>query len=145
MVAVYYNTVCTKTWSERKDFVTYRQVKGNPKIITLYNMNNICIVNTSVQTCSKTGIQYAPVLPVPFLALARTSLPLSAIGIEASWMGEGFSQPFSKMPISSSRLRQNSSNSLPRVSVTSCNKQTNIVTQTLYLDFGMWVYLFLVV
>ncbi|CAN8014443.1 unnamed protein product [Ixodes persulcatus] len=46
------------------------------------------------------------------------SLPSRAMGMLASWMGEGFSQPFSKMPISSSRFRQKSSNSLPFVSVT---------------------------
>lgn len=74
-------------------------------------------------TCSRTGIQYAPVLPVPFLARAKISLPESAIGILASWIGEGFSQPFSNMPIRSSRFRQNSSNSLPRVSVTSYKKK----------------------
>ncbi|CAN7945278.1 unnamed protein product, partial [Ixodes pacificus] len=44
------------------------------------------------------------------------SLPSRAMGMLASWMGEGFSQPFSKMPISSSRFRQKSSNSLPFVS-----------------------------
>ena len=39
--------------------------------------------------------------------------------MEASWIGEGFSQPFSKMPIKSSRFRQKSSKSFPFVSVTS--------------------------
>ena len=34
-------------------------------------------------------------------------------------MGEGFSQPFSKTPMSRVLLRQNSSNSFPLVSVTS--------------------------
>lgn len=48
---------------------------------------------------------YAPVFPVPFLALAKMSLPLSATGMEASWIGDGFSQPFSKMPISNSPVR----------------------------------------
>jgi hypothetical protein len=50
----------------------------------------------------------------------RTSyLPDIAIGMLASCMGEGFSQPFSKMPINSSRFKQKSSKSLPFVSVTS--------------------------
>ncbi len=40
-----------------------------------------------------TGMAYAPVFPVPFLALARMSRPDSAMGMEASWIGDGFSQP----------------------------------------------------
>lgn len=72
-----------------------------------------------IYTCSNTGIEYAPVLPVPFFARAKMSLPESAMGILASWIGDGFSHPFSKIPINNSRFRQNSSNSLPRVSVTS--------------------------
>lgn len=34
-------------------------------------------------------------------------------------MGDGFSHPFSKIPINKSRFKQKSSNSLPLVSVTS--------------------------
>jgi hypothetical protein len=48
-----------------------------------------------VSTFSSTGIQKAAVLPVPFLALARISLPVRAIGMLSSWMGDGFSKPFS--------------------------------------------------
>lgn len=44
----------------------------------------------------------------------------------ASWIGDGFSQPFSKIPIRSSRFKQNSSNSFPRVSVTSCKAKIQI-------------------
>lgn len=59
-------------------------------------------------------------LPVPFFALARTSFPERAIGMEASWIGEGLSQPFSKIPINNSLFKQNSSKSFPFRSVTSC-------------------------
>lgn len=31
--------------------------------------------------------------PVPFFALARISLPVSAMGIASSWIGLGFSKP----------------------------------------------------
>lgn len=62
---------------------------------------------------------YAAVFPVPFLALARTFLFCKITGTASSWMGLGFSNPFSKIPMSSSRLRKKSSNSLPLVSVTS--------------------------
>ena len=65
--------------------------------------------------CSRQGIVYAPVFPVPFFALAKMSLrfdfkakleqrvaqthrPERAIGMLASWIGLGFSQPFSKIP-----------------------------------------------
>jgi len=44
---------------------------------------------------SRTGMQKAAVLPVPFLARARMSRPVSAIGIDSSWIGEGRSNPFS--------------------------------------------------
>lgn len=64
-------------------------------------------------------MEYAPVFPVPFLARARISLPLRATGMEASWIGDGLSHPFSKIPINKSRFKQKSSNSLPLVSVTS--------------------------
>jgi len=40
-------------------------------------------------------MQNAAVLPVPFFARARMSLPTSASLILASWMGDGFSKPFS--------------------------------------------------
>ena len=62
---------------------------------------------------------YAPVFPVPFLARARMSRPNKAPGMAASCMGEGFSQPFSKIPIKSERDKQNSSKVLPLVAVTS--------------------------
>lgn len=61
----------------------------------------------------------AAVLPVPFLARARTSRLVRAIGIASSWMGDGRSKPASKIPIRSSRLRCMSSNSIPFVAVTS--------------------------
>jgi len=48
-----------------------------------------------VSTFSSTGMQKAAVLPVPFFARASTSRPVSAIGIDSSWMGDGFSKPFS--------------------------------------------------
>jgi hypothetical protein len=48
-----------------------------------------------VSIFSSTGIENAAVLPVPFLARARMSRPVSAMGIDSSWMGEGFSKPFS--------------------------------------------------
>lgn len=53
---------------------------------------------------SKVGITKAAVLPVPFFARARISLPVRATGIVSSWMGDGFSKPASKIPIISSRL-----------------------------------------
>merc|ERR1719315_763734 len=77
------------------------------------------MISLEVSICSSRGIVYAPVLPVPFLALARMSLPDRAMGMLASCMGLGFSQPFSNIPIKSSLFRQKSSNSLPLVSVTS--------------------------
>jgi hypothetical protein len=40
-------------------------------------------------------MQKAAVLPVPFFARARTSRPVRAMGMDSSWMGEGFSKPFS--------------------------------------------------
>mmetsp|Transcript_12425 Transcript_12425/g.27924 ORF Transcript_12425/g.27924 Transcript_12425/m.27924 type:complete len:207 (-) Transcript_12425:84-704(-) len=54
---------------------------------------------------SSVGIVNAPVLPVPFFARARMSRPTSATGMLSSWIGEGASHPFSKIPNSSSRLR----------------------------------------
>ena len=61
----------------------------------------------------------AAVLPVPFFARARMSRFSSAIGIASSWMGEGLSNPASKMPMRSSLRRRISSNSVPFVAVTS--------------------------
>ena len=46
-------------------------------------------------TFSSTGIENAAVLPVPFFARARMSRPVSAMGMDSSWMGLGFSKPFS--------------------------------------------------
>lgn len=46
-------------------------------------------------TFSSTGMENAAVLPVPFLARARMSRPVRAMGIDSSWIGEGFSKPFS--------------------------------------------------
>lgn len=40
-------------------------------------------------TRSRVGMMKAAVLPVPFLARARTSRPVRAIGIASSWMGDG--------------------------------------------------------
>ena len=40
-------------------------------------------------------MQKAAVLPVPFLARARMSRPVSAMGMDSSWMGLGASKPFS--------------------------------------------------
>ena len=61
----------------------------------------------------------AAVFPVPFFARARISRLDNAIGIASSWIGEGFSNPASKIPIKSSRPRYMSSNSRPLVAVTS--------------------------
>ena len=55
---------------------------------------------------SRTGMVNAAVLPVPFLARAKMSRPVSAIGMDSSWIGDGRSNPFSKMPMRSSRLRK---------------------------------------
>ena len=52
-----------------------------------------CSSFLDTSTRSMTGMAYAPVLPVPFFARARMSRPDSAIGMDASWMGDGFSQP----------------------------------------------------
>ncbi len=49
---------------------------------------------------------HAPVLPVPFLARASSERPASASGMASSWIGLGRSNPLSKMPLSSSRLRK---------------------------------------
>ena len=77
-------------------------------------------------------MQKAAVLPVPFFARARMSRlctdasgqarqatprgerpphcrdphPVNAMGMLSSWMGEGRSKPFSKMPASSSRFKK---------------------------------------
>lgn len=59
------------------------------------------------------------VLPVPFLALAKMSRPASAMGMDSSWIGEGFSKPASKMPINNSLFKLKSSNVLPCVVKTS--------------------------
>jgi hypothetical protein len=40
-------------------------------------------------------MEKAAVLPVPFLARARMSRPVRAMGMDSSWMGDGFSKPFS--------------------------------------------------
>jgi hypothetical protein len=55
---------------------------------------------------SKTGITNEAVFPVPFLALARISLPANAMGIDSSWIGEGRSKPASKIPMSRSLFRK---------------------------------------
>mmetsp|Transcript_11721 Transcript_11721/g.32959 ORF Transcript_11721/g.32959 Transcript_11721/m.32959 type:complete len:270 (-) Transcript_11721:273-1082(-) len=65
------------------------------------------------------GITNAAVFPVPFFALARMSLPDSAIGMAFSWMGDGHSKPFSKIPMSNSRFRYRSSKSFTSVDCTS--------------------------
>jgi len=49
------------------------------------------ILGTFGLTRSRVGMMKAAVLPVPFLARARISRPVSAIGIASSWIGEGFS------------------------------------------------------
>lgn len=69
---------------------------------------------------SRAGMTKAAVLPVPFFARARISRPVSATGIASSWIGEGFSNPASNMPINKSLLIEKSSNSRPLVAVTSC-------------------------
>jgi hypothetical protein len=51
------------------------------------------------------GITYAPVLPVPFLALAIMFDPASANGIVSSYTGDGFAYPIATKPIMSSFLR----------------------------------------
>ena len=59
-----------------------------------------------VSTFSRTGMQNAAVLPVPFFARARMSRPVRLMGMLSSWMGDGLSKPFSYIPIRSSRLRK---------------------------------------
>lgn len=41
----------------------------------------------------RVGMMNEAVLPVPFFALARMSLPDRAIGIACSWIGLGLSKP----------------------------------------------------
>ncbi len=48
-----------------------------------------------MSTLSIRGIEYDAVFPVPFLALAIIFYPFKAIGILSSWIGDGFSYPFS--------------------------------------------------
>lgn len=43
-------------------------------------------------------MEYEAVLPVPFFALAIIFYPFNAIGILSSWIGDGFSYPFSYIP-----------------------------------------------
>ena len=71
-------------------------------------------------TFSSVGMTNAAVFPVPFFALASMSRPVKATGIAASWMGEGFSNPASNMPIISGLEMRRSSKSRPFVAVTSC-------------------------
>lgn len=47
--------------------------------------------------------------------------PDNATLIADSWIGLGFSHPFSNIAIKSGRFKQNSSKSIPFVRVTSCN------------------------
>ena len=61
---------------------------------------------------------------MPFFARAKMFLPVRAMGMPTSWIGDGVSQPFSKIPIRSSRFRQKSSKLVPFVSVTSCKEPT---------------------
>lgn len=70
-------------------------------------------------TFCRAGITKAAVFPVPFFARASISLPVSATGIASSWMGDGFSNPASKMPINNDRFKLKSSKSRPFVAVTS--------------------------
>jgi len=58
-----------------------------------------------VSVFSNEGMRKEAVFPVPFLARAKMSRPARATGMASSWIGDGFSKPFSKMPMSSSRLR----------------------------------------
>jgi hypothetical protein len=69
------------------------------------------------------GIKKAAVLPVPFLARARMSRPVKAIGIASSWIGEGESNPASKMPIRRLRWRNMFSHSRPFVARTSYERK----------------------
>ena len=62
-----------------------------------------------VSVFSRHGMMNAAVFPVPFLARARTFLFCRMMGMASSWMGEGRSKPFSKMPIRRGRLRKKSS------------------------------------
>jgi hypothetical protein len=52
------------------------------------------------------GILKAAVFPVPFFARASMSLPVKAMGILSSCIGDGLSKPFSYMPIKSSRFKK---------------------------------------
>lgn len=93
---------------------------------------DVCIANSRVGTrmraCTllffgftfwRAGITKAAVFPVPFLARARISLPVRATGIASSWIGDGFSNPASKIPINRFRFSLKSSKSRPFVAVTS--------------------------
>lgn len=78
-----------------------------------------CVLKTLGFTNCNEGMTKEAVLPVPFLALAKMSLPARAIGIDSSWIGEGFSKPASKIPINNSLFKFRSSNVLPLVLSTS--------------------------
>ena len=67
--------------------------------------SNACILSSFGLTFSSAGMTKAAVLPVPFLARARMSRPVKAMGMDSSWMGEGCSNPASKIPMRSSRFR----------------------------------------
>jgi len=61
---------------------------------------------------SSVGIENAPVLPVPFFALAIRDFPANANGIASSCIGDGFSYPISYIPIWSSLFNTMSSNDM---------------------------------
>ncbi|KAH3662543.1 hypothetical protein OGAPHI_005795 [Ogataea philodendri] len=128
---------CTGSWSlmisslnEVPPVVTMTWIpKWAPRVFTTCDVwRASSLVGTRIRACilltfgfnfSRVGITNAAVLPVPFFALARMSLPMRATGIASSWMGDGFSKPASKIPIKSSLLRWNDSNVLPLVDSTS--------------------------
>ena len=83
------------------------------------------MLSTLASIMFNTGMRNAPVFPVPFLALASTFLPARAMGIVSSWIGEGISNPFSKIPLSRSIFRPKSSKATPFVAVTSVVRVLN--------------------
>ena len=69
-----------------------------------YEENGLNFILADIDLLER-GETKAAALPVPFFARARISRLSRAIGIDSSWMGDGFSNPASKMSLSSSRLR----------------------------------------
>lgn len=58
-----------------------------------------CILSSFGLTFSNAGMTKAAVLPVPFLARARMSRPVKAIGIDSSWMERGVRIRLRRFPL----------------------------------------------